>query len=653
MHFHSYDFRELMAKLRHPHTTHEERQDIIAKLSKTTKKAKPSRAVQRMNATRSAIGKKAIQQNAPDPKALEKYLAKISGGKKHGPRAFFSDAKGKINTKYALLESDGSVTLNVTRTPPTGTMKVKWSTRDGTAKGSDPGAAKKGDFEKSSGELVFTDGENFQSITVTVYDDVETEVDEVFYVDLLSLECTTDGEVEETQLIDLKNEDNRTAEVTIIDDDEPGVIAFQAPKEGSPAKALPPVTASEKSGHAKIRVGRFNGANGEVHVDCKFVDGTAINGKHYKAQNHPITFHNTEVEKFLEVELLHTGLEDGVEFTVQLENVRSDHKERQPSLGHHTSCTVHVVADADEQKHMDDIHAYLQANDGSGFAVGSQGWGHQFQEALDPGDSMVLHIITLPWKLIFATVAPTSYCGGWLCFFQALIYIGIVTAFIGDLAALMGCCLGLKDVVTAITFVALGTSLPDAFASKAATINDDSADAAVGNVTGSNAVNVFLGLGLPWSIAAIYWGMGLYSDEHEEAWLKTYGGEYAVAGDGTIYGRGKTQYPPATPVVAPATPQPTMMKDIRGKKGPDGGRNIGFGHTEPIGFIVPAGSLGLSVAVFTICALTTIAVLYYRRVTIGAELGGPKASAKRHAALLVGLWLVYIVASILSTEGMI
>ena len=52
------------------------------------------------------------------------------------------------------------------------------STRDGTAKGSEPGAAKKGDFEKSSGELVFTDGENFQSITVTVYDDVETEVDE-------------------------------------------------------------------------------------------------------------------------------------------------------------------------------------------------------------------------------------------------------------------------------------------------------------------------------------------------------------------------------------------------------------------------------------------------------------------------------------------
>lgn len=32
----------------------------------------------------------------------------------------------------------------------------------------------------------------------------------------------------------------------------------------------------------------------------------------------------------------------------------------------------------------------------------------------------------------------------------------------------------------------------------------DTADAAVGNVTGSNSVNVFLGLGLPWVIGAIY-----------------------------------------------------------------------------------------------------------------------------------------------------
>ena len=44
----------------------------------------------------------------------------------------------------------------------------------------------------------------------------------------------------------------------------------------------------------------------------------------------------------------------------------------------------------------------------------------------------------------------------------------------------------------------------DTFASKVATINDEYADGSIGNVTGSNSVNVFLGIGLAWSVAAIY-----------------------------------------------------------------------------------------------------------------------------------------------------
>jgi len=52
--------------------------------------------------------------------------------------------------------------------------------------------------------------------------------------------------------------------------------------------------------------------------------------------------------------------------------------------------------------------------------------------------------------------------------------------------------------------VSIGTSLPDLFASKVAAIKEQYADNAVGNVTGSNSVNVFLGLGLPWLVAALY-----------------------------------------------------------------------------------------------------------------------------------------------------
>ena len=52
--------------------------------------------------------------------------------------------------------------------------------------------------------------------------------------------------------------------------------------------------------------------------------------------------------------------------------------------------------------------------------------------------------------------------------------------------------------------MALGTSLPDTFASKIAAVSEKSADNAIGNVTGSNSVNVFLGLGIPWIVASVY-----------------------------------------------------------------------------------------------------------------------------------------------------
>ena len=47
--------------------------------------------------------------------------------------------------------------------------------------------------------------------------------------------------------------------------------------------------------------------------------------------------------------------------------------------------------------------------------------------------------------------------------------------------------------------------MPDTFASRQAALQETFADSSVGNVNGSNAVNVFLGLGLPWLMATIYW----------------------------------------------------------------------------------------------------------------------------------------------------
>jgi solute carrier family 8 (sodium/calcium exchanger) len=108
------------------------------------------------------------------------------------------------------------------------------------------------------------------------------------------------------------------------------------------------------------------------------------------------------------------------------------------------------------------------------------------------------------WKLFFALVPPIKWGGGKPAFIIALSFIGIITGVVGEVAEAIGCVIGIQPQITAITIVAIGTSLPDTFASMTAARSSEYADAAVGNVTGSNSVNVFLGLGLPWVISAMY-----------------------------------------------------------------------------------------------------------------------------------------------------
>merc|ERR1712102_248280 len=116
----------------------------------------------------------------------------------------------------------------------------------------------------------------------------------------------------------------------------------------------------------------------------------------------------------------------------------------------------------------------------------------------------IMHLLTFGFKLIFAIIPPPGLLGGWPCFVVSLIMIGGIVIIVGDLAEIFGCLVGLHADITAITFVALGTSLPDTFASKIAAVSEKTADNAIGNVTGSNSVNVFMGLGIPWIIAAVY-----------------------------------------------------------------------------------------------------------------------------------------------------
>ena len=166
----------------------------------------------------------------------------------------------------------------------------------------------------------------------------------------------------------------------------------------------------------------------------------------------------------------------------------------------------------------------------------------------------------------------------------------MITALVGAFAEMFGCFVGLPDSITAITFVALGTSLPDTFASMHAAKDDSSADAAIGNVTGSNSVNVFLGLGLPWLIASIH-----------------------AVSTGRI--------------------------------------NQATGE---VGYWVPKGAgLSFSVFIFCVEALVCITGLLLRHKFVGGELGGSKWGCRLWGALFLSLWFVYITLSIMIAKKMI
>ena len=116
----------------------------------------------------------------------------------------------------------------------------------------------------------------------------------------------------------------------------------------------------------------------------------------------------------------------------------------------------------------------------------------------------ISHFFTMYWSFFFTLVPPVQWGGGWPAFVISLIFIAGITMVVAEVAGLFCCVLNIPNSVAGITVIALGTSLPDTFASMIAAKNSDNADSAVGNVTGSNCVNVFLGCGCPWLLAATY-----------------------------------------------------------------------------------------------------------------------------------------------------
>ncbi|NXH22793.1 NAC2 protein, partial [Bucco capensis] len=433
---------------------------------------------------------------------------------------------------YHCLENCGSVTLSVAcqqGAEANHTFYVDYKTEDGSAKAGS-------DYEYSEGTLIFKPGESQKELQIGIIDDDIFEEDEHFFVRLLNLRVgDAQGMFESDSAEHPKGKlvAPLVATVTILDDDHAGIFTFQ--------ERL--VHVSECQGTLDVKVLRSSGARGTVLLPYRTVEGTARGGGvHYEDACGELEFRNDETAKTLQVKIVDDeAYEKKDNFFIELgqprwlkrgisadgerklsaeeEEARRIAEMGKPILGENCKLEVIIEESYDFKNTVDK----LMKKTNLATVIGTHSWREQFLEAItvSAGEEeeeedgreerlpscfdYVMHFLTVFWKVLFACVPPTEYCNGWACFGVSILLIGLLTALIGDLAAHFGCTVGLKDSVNAVVFVALGTSIPDTFASKVAALQDHCADASIGNVTGSNAVNVFLGLGVAWSVAAIYW----------------------------------------------------------------------------------------------------------------------------------------------------
>lgn len=559
-----------------------------------------SRAVHRSNAIKAATGgrKRGLaDEDKEKAEALVKKLMSEQVQLEPVPKGMASIQFQQL--VWSFVESCGEAVIKVNaKGPISEACVVKYATRAGTATLGE-------DFVEAKGTLTFTDADRMGEIRVPIKTSAEKEVTEYFYIDL---EMASGPAVIQ----------QKTATITIIDEGKVeasdgdavrGEIRFREEKI-----YVAGATGATEDIPLNIDVLRVRGAQGEVSCKWKTVGDTAVEGADFEANEGTITFGPLETEKTITVMIKPNTAGEGSEvFRIILSDITGGAAFDETTDGGEDEgiCTVKIAGEkgggfTGAVKKVFNVNwdrvamgnATYMDNFKSAFYVN----GGEESEDGEPFGIVdyVMHVLTLPWKLVFAIVPPPVYLNGWICFFFALAMIGLVTCIIGDLAELMGCAMGLADSITAITIVALGTSLPDTFASRTAAVMEATADNSIGNVTGSNSVNVFLGLGLPWMISAIVWAS-------------------QTCGPDSAWATGYAQY----------------------LEGRDPNLNAVF--------VVPAGDLAFSVGVFSAFAIVAIALILIRRVAVGGELGGNPAIAYASSGFLVLLWITYIVLSILQT----
>jgi len=138
------------------------------------------------------------------------------------------------------------------------------------------------------------------------------------------------------------------------------------------------------------------------------------------------------------------------------------------------------------------------------------------EEEEDDDDSPIAKAVARPLNIIFEVTIPNCSVPAnkskyLVTFFASITWIGVLSYFMVAWASKLGCMLNIHPAVMGCTLLAAGTSVPDAIGSLLVA-KQGQGDMAVSNAIGSNVFDILLGLGLPWMLNGLIYGVTLSVD---------------------------------------------------------------------------------------------------------------------------------------------
>jgi len=182
------------------------------------------------------------------------------------------------------------------------------------------------DYVETTGVLTFAPGETEKEISVEIIDDDEPEEDEMFIVKLANPRPNAKLGSEGMTI------------VTIIDDDDPGLLGFKDEETHG--------IVQESDGVAHVFVSRFKGSSGTLTVQYETVDISATAGADYQSTTGTLEFKPEEMRKEIQIPVIDRKLYDKAEtFKVVLSNVVGPNEKA--ALAEFNQCIVTIVHDGD------------------------------------------------------------------------------------------------------------------------------------------------------------------------------------------------------------------------------------------------------------------------------------------------------------------